>query len=234
MHAGVHRSTWSRLEAGQLDRLTFAAVRGCLAALEVRLDLQPRWRGSELERLLDEGHAALQAGWKERLERWGWQTRAEVSYNRYGERGRIDLLAWHPPLRILLVVEIKTEVVDAQSLLGTLDAKVRLAPFVARGLGWHNPMAVLPALVIADESTNRRRLGRIEPLFTHLTRRGKAGISWLRRPEASGGGLLIFSILSPAHARHVKRVGRDRVRVDRARASVDSQASSPTDAPQHG
>jgi transcriptional regulator with XRE-family HTH domain len=229
VRAGVDRSTWSRLEAGQLDRLTFATVRGCLAALEVRLDVQPRWRGADLERLLDEGHAALQAGWKERLERWGWQARAEVSYNRYGERGRIDLLAWYPTLRILLVVEIKTDVVDAQGLLGGLDAKARLAPFVARGLGWHNPTAVLPALVIADESTNRRRLDRIQPLFTHLTRRGKAGISWLRRPEASGGGLLIFSILSPARARHVKRVGRHRVRVRHAQASVDSQAPSPTE-----
>jgi hypothetical protein len=209
------------MKAGQLDRLTFATVRGCLAALEVRLDVQPRWRGGELERLLDEGHAALQAGWKERLERWGWDARAEVSYNRYGERGRIDLLAWHPSLRILLVVEIKTDVVDAQALLGSLDAKVRLSPFVARGLGWRNPTTVLPVLVIADESTNRRRLDRIQPLFTHLTRRGKAGISWLRKPEATPGGLLVFSILSPAHARHVKQVGRHRVRVRHAQASVD-------------
>jgi hypothetical protein len=205
-----------------------------LAALEVRLDVQPRWRGGELERLLDEGHAALQAGWKERLERWGWQARAEVSYNRYGERGRIDLLAWHPSLRILLVVEIKTDVVDAQALLGSLDAKVRLAPFVARGIGWQNAATVLPALVIADESTNRRRVGRIQPLFTHLTRRGKTGISWLRRPDATGGGLLIFSILSPAHAGHVRRVGRDRVRARRAHASVKSPASSPMDTPQPG
>jgi hypothetical protein len=184
--------------------------------------------------LLDEGHAALQAGWKERLERWGWQARAEVSYNRYGERGRVDLLAWHPSLRILVVVEIKTDVVDAQALLGSLDAKVRLAPFVARGLGWQNAATVVPALVIADESTNRRRLNRIQPLFTHLTRRGKTGISWLRRPEATGGGLLIFSILSPAHARHVRRVGRHRVRAGRVQASLDAPASIPLKTPQHG
>ena len=196
--------------------------------------MQPRWRGGELERLLDEGHAALQAGWKERLERWGWQARAEVSYNRYGERGRVDLLAWHEPLRILLVVEIKTDVVDAQALLGSMDAKVRLAPFVARGLGWQNASTVVPALVIADESTNRRRLGRIQPLFTHLTRRGKTGISWLRRPDSSGGGLLIFSILSPAHARHIRRLGRHRVRAAGAQASVNAPASSPMHTPQPG
>lgn len=227
IRARVHRSTWSRIEGGHLDRLTFATVRSCLAALEVRLDLLPRWRGTELERLLDEGHAALQAGWKERLERWNWQVRAEVSFNRYGERGRIDLLAWFPSLRILLVIEIKTEVVDAQGLLGVMDVKVRLAPFVARGIGWHSPAIVIPVLVIADDSTNRRRIERIQPLVNHLTRRGKIGISWLRRPQATPGGLLIFSILSPAAARRAKRVGAHRVRVHREALSVDEARPAP-------
>jgi transcriptional regulator with XRE-family HTH domain len=234
IRARVHRSTWSRIEGGHLDRLTLATVRSCLEALEVRLDLQPRWRGAELERLLDDGHAALQAGWKDRLDRWGWQVRVEVSFNRYGERGRIDLLAWHPSLRILLVVEIKTEIVDAQGLLGGMDAKVRLAPFVARGLGWTTPTIVLPVLVVAEESTNRRRMDRIQPLLTHLTRRGKAGISWLHRPQATPGGLLIFSILSPAHARRVKRVGAHRVRVRRDPPSVDSARPRPPHAAELG
>jgi len=232
--ARVHRSTWSRIEGGQLDRLTFSTVRRCLAALEMRLELLPRWRGAELERLLDEGHAALQAGWKERLEAWGWQVRVEVSFNRYGERGRIDLFAWHPSLRILLVVEIKTEIADAQALLGAMDTKTRLAPFVARELGWQAPAFVVPVLVVADESTNRRRVDRIQPLLTHLTRRGKAGISWLRRPHASPGGLLIFSILSPVHTRRIKRVGTHRVRVARGPLSVDSGLSAPARTSQPG
>jgi transcriptional regulator with XRE-family HTH domain len=227
LRAGVSRSTWSRIEAGHLDRLTFSVVRHCLAALEVRLELLPRWRGAELERLLDEGHAALQGAWKTRLEACGWHARAEVSFNRYGERGRMDLLAWHPSLRILLVVEVKTEIADAQALLGAMDAKVRLAPFVARGQGWYAPAVVVPALIVADESTNRRRMDRIQPLLTHLTRRGKAGISWLRRPQAAPGGLLIFSILSPVHARNVRRVGAHRVRHRPGRLSVEPAVSTP-------
>lgn len=147
-------------------------LRHCLAVLEIRLDLVPRWRGAETSHVLDAGHATLQAAWKERLERWGWHVSAEVSFNRYGERGRIDLLAWHPPLRILLVVEIKTEVVDIQSLLGTLDVKVRVAPPLARQLGLGAPALVAPALVLRDGSTNRDRVRRVDALFGAFDLRG--------------------------------------------------------------
>ena len=43
----------------------------------------------------------------ELLQSLGWQTRSEVSYSVYGERGSIDVLAWHAPSRTLLVVEVK-------------------------------------------------------------------------------------------------------------------------------
>ena len=92
--------------------------------LEVRLELQPRWRGAELDRLLDHVHASLQAAWVDRLRKRDWRTWVERSYSIYGERGRIDILGYHPASRTLLVVEIKSELADAQSLLGTLDAKV--------------------------------------------------------------------------------------------------------------
>ena len=203
--AGLHRSTWSLLERGHLNQFTLETLRRCLAALEVRLDLVPRWRGAGLDRLLDERHAALQAAWHRRLEAWGWSVRAEVSYSRYGERGRIDLLAWHPSLRIVLVIEIKTEIVDVQALLGGIDAKARLAPFIAANQGWRQPVAVVPVVVVADTSTNRRRLARVAPLFGRFSRRGKAAIAWLRRPGVAAEGLLVFSVLSSANTSRVRR-----------------------------
>ena len=43
--------------------------------------------------------------------RWGlWRLSPEVSFSVYGERGIIDVLAWHPKTKILLVIELKTEV----------------------------------------------------------------------------------------------------------------------------
>ncbi len=70
--ARVHRSTWSRLERGQLDGMSVGVLRGCLAGLGVRLEMLPRLRGAELDRLVDEAHAALQSTWAARLARWQW------------------------------------------------------------------------------------------------------------------------------------------------------------------
>ena len=54
-----------------------------------------------------------------------WIARPEVSFSIYGERGVIDLLAWHAATRSLLVVELKTELIDLQDLVSVLDRKRR-------------------------------------------------------------------------------------------------------------
>ena len=221
--AGVHRSTWSLLERGHFDRLSLATVRRCLAVLEVRLDLVPSWRGADMNRLLDEAHAAIQSAWKARLERWGWQVWVESSFNRFGDRGRIDLLCWHPVHRILLVVEVKSEIADAQSLLGGVDVKVRVAPLLLRSLGAGAARAVVPLLLVSDGTTNRDRIRRLEPIFARFTLRGRGAASWLRHPTADmPGGLLIFTDLRFANGRSVMQVAPHRVRRRRAAASVES------------
>jgi transcriptional regulator with XRE-family HTH domain len=139
VRAGIHRSTISLVEGGHFSRLTLAVIRRCFEPLQADLELTARWRGAELDRLLDEQHSWLQSSWKAKLERWGWAVQAEASFNHYGERGRIDLLAWYGTQRVLLVVEIKTEIVDSQALLGALDVKLRVAPITCRELGWGNP-----------------------------------------------------------------------------------------------
>ena len=65
-----------------------------------------------------------------------WVTAPEVTFAIYGERGAIDILAWHAPTRSLLVIELKTEIVDVQETVGTLDRKRRLAAKVAAERGW--------------------------------------------------------------------------------------------------
>jgi len=39
----------------------------------------------------------------------------------YGERGVIDILCFHSPTGSLLVIELKTEIVDVQDLVGGVD-----------------------------------------------------------------------------------------------------------------
>ncbi|CAN5525274.1 MAG: hypothetical protein H0X68_00560 [Chloroflexi bacterium] len=91
-----------------------------------------RWRGGELERLLDAGHAALQALFTRQVEAAGWRARVEVTFSQYGQRGSIDILAFHAATRTLLVVEIKTFISDVHGLLRPIDVKVRLARDIAR------------------------------------------------------------------------------------------------------
>src|SRR5687768_1349137 len=207
--AGVSRQAVSLLECGHARRLRMQTIEAILGALGARLDVRVLWNGPELERLLDAGHAALGALIKQRLERWGWIVRVEVSYSRYGERGRIDLLAWHVATRILLVVEIKTELVDVQSLLGSLDVKARLARHVAEQFGW-GVRSVVPAIAFAEARTTRRNLVQLDTLFDRFNVRGREAVSWLRRPTATPSGLMWF-VTTPAGeiartAAHKKRV----------------------------
>jgi len=196
--ASVGRQAVSLLERGHVARLRWETVERIAAAVGARLDVRLLWNGPELDRLLDAGHAALGAAVKRRLERWGWVVRVEVSYSRYGERGRIDLLGLDPASGVLLVVELKTELVDVQALLGSIDAKARLARHVADHFGWE-VRAVVPAIVFAEHRTTRERLARLDALFDRYSLRGRAAISWLRRPEAAGsalpGGILWFTEL---------------------------------------
>jgi transcriptional regulator with XRE-family HTH domain len=189
---GVGRRAVSMLERGHARRLPLGTVEAILAGLGARMDVHVMWNGPDLDRLVDAGHAALSAVVKRRLERWGWLVRVEVSYSRYGERGRIDLLAHHPATRTLLVIEVKTELVDVQSLLGSLDAKVRLARHVAHDIGWEvGP--VIPAIVFADRTATRSHVHRLETLFDRFSVRGRPALTWLGHPTLqSPGGLLLF------------------------------------------
>lgn len=206
--AHVSRSAVSLLECGAAARLSVATMEAILHAVGARLRLQLLWNGTELDRMPDAGHAALAAAVKERLERWGWVVRVEVSFSRYGERGRIDLLAWHAATGILLVVELKTDLVDLQELLGLLDMKARLARSVAAPFGW--PVrSVVPAIVFTEDRTTRRRLASLVPLFSRFDLRGRAAVSWLRAPTGRSTGLLWLTQLSTAR---VVRIGGQRVR----------------------
>lgn len=156
--AHVSASTVCRLERGHIDSLSLGTVRGIASVLDIRVDLVGRWHGGELDRLMNARHSALHEsvarhfdGLKE------WVVRPEATFSVYGERGAIDLLCWHQDRRALLVVELKTEVVDVNELLGTLDRKRRLARVAAKEYGWI-PETVSVWLIVAASRTNRRRI----------------------------------------------------------------------------
>ena len=192
--AGVPRRAVWTLECGRARRLRLGDAESILRELGARVDLRLQWNGTELDRMLDERHAGLGAAVKRRLEKWGWIVRVEESFNHYGDRGRIDLLAFHPATGILLVVELKTTLVDVQALLGSLNVKARIASSVGRRYGWRE-RAVVPAIVFVEDRTTRNRLGRVLGLFDRYELRGRAAVTWLRRPgiPAPTGLLLLTS-----------------------------------------
>lgn len=223
--AGVSQPVVSRVETGRWDDLRWSVLRRVCTAAGLRLELDGRWRGGELARLLDAAHAAIQDRLKRRLEAAGWLVAAEVTYSRYGERGSVDLLAWHPATATLLVVEVKSTIADVQGLLRPLDAKVRLARGIARELGW-TARDVVPCLAVADSSTVRRRIAEHPALFARFALRGRATAAWLRRPASAPTGLLI--LLNPPSIRggNGRRVARVRIRISAPDASVSGPASS--------
>lgn len=125
-----------------------------------------------------------------------------------GERGSIDVLAWHPASRTLLVVEIKSAVGDIQATLMTLDRKVRLAPIVARRFGWEI-LRTARLLVVGEGRTNRRVVEQHGAIFASaFPVRGRAAGAWLRQPSAAVSGLLFLSNDAYSGIKRRRRVRR--------------------------
>jgi transcriptional regulator with XRE-family HTH domain len=209
--AGVSGSLVSLLERGHVERLSLRGLRRIVGALDLRLEWDAGFRGSELARLRDADHARVSEWLARRLETLNWRVNVEVSFNRFGDRGRIDLLAFHPVQRVLVVVEVKTVIADIQELLGTLHMKVRVAGHVARSLGW-TPVAIVPMLVVADGTTNRRRVAAHDRLFARFVLRGPAARRWLSHPVGSVDGVLLFAKVSDSNPVGARQAGRQRVR----------------------
>lgn len=220
------------LERGRADRLSVHAVHRIGATLEMRLGWDAGYRGPELARLRDADHARLAEWLTRRVETFTWTVVPEASFNHYGDRGRIDLLAYHATTRSLVVVEIKTVIAEIQDLLGALNAKARVAPVVARSLGWP-PAHVVPCLVVAESTTNRRRLADHSRLFARFTVRGKAAAAWLRQPNGAPSGLLLLVKLPNRNGNGLRRAGRQRVRLQQPQISVGRTPARPTKHLQH-
>jgi transcriptional regulator with XRE-family HTH domain len=180
--SGVSVSTISRLERGGLDGMSLRAVRRICAGVGLRVSLRAWLPGGELDSLLDRAHAQLGEAVADWLIRHGWTLRPEVSFSRWGERGSIDILAWHPGESALLVIELKTAITDLQDLLSTMDRKLRLAPGIGGELGWP-PDVVGAAVLVSDTRTNRRRVQQHARLLRAAFPSDGRGLrGWLLRP----------------------------------------------------
>jgi transcriptional regulator with XRE-family HTH domain len=215
--AQVSSSAYSEVERGRLDSVPLARLRRIAAALEVRLVIEPRWRGAGLERALSARHASMGEAITRTLTAAGWEVQPEVSFSHFGERGVVDLAAWHADAGTLLLVELKTELVDINGLLAVADRRRRLAATIVAPLGWA-PKRVGMWIVIAESRTNRRRVAEhrtvLRAAFPHD---GRSISGWLADPRGAAAALWFLPDSSGAGVR-TRRAPRMRVRI--ARPSV--------------
>ena len=223
------------MERGHLGTHSIIAIRAVAAVLDIRVDLVPRWRAGDLDRLLNGGHSMLHelVARMFRDELPAWVLAPEVSFAIYSERGVIDILAWHPGRRALLVIELKTDLADMNELVGTFDRKRRLARKIAaeRGL---DPVSVSAWLIIVSSRTNRRRVEVHEAMLrATLPDDGRAVRRWLRDPIGSVNGLSFWTdthgVTGRPPSRSIRRVrvasGTTRER-GRGRSKADDQGQS--------
>jgi transcriptional regulator with XRE-family HTH domain len=205
--ASVSRQVVSRIECGHLEQVSPSALRTVARVLAIQLDLTARWRGGDLDRMLNRRHAALHEAALGILAGYpGWQVASEVSFNVWGERGIIDLVGWNEEQRALALVELKSEFVDPGELVGTMDRRQRLAAAIAETRGW-KPRVVGMWVIAADTRTNRRHLAASRRLLRGaFPADGHDMTRWLTKPTTSIRGLSFVSV--PRAAGEGKRVSR--------------------------
>lgn len=219
--AAVSRGVVARAEQGRAERVTVATLERIARPLGARLICRLDWNGEALDRLLDADHASIVEQVVRILTACGWLCATEVSFSVYGERGSIDILAFHPGERVLLVIEVKSTMPDVQATLVALDRKARLGMQIARERGWDASTAGR-LLVIGDNRTARRRVAAHEATFAAaLPDRSRVVRRWLVNPRRDSplAGLWFLS-------RGTQEVAKQRIRRRKPLAERDPQSKS--------
>ena len=207
--ARVSQSTASRAERGHLGSLSVDTARRLFAAVDARAEMDVRWRGGEVDRLIDQDHAALVAKAGGLVAGWGWTVLTEVTFSVYGERGSIDLLAVREAGRVAAIFEMKATLASWEETQRRFDVKVRLLPRILfERAGWR-PAVVGRFLVFEEDVTSRRRIGRLRGLvdqpFPASSREVRA---WLRNPRGQAAGVWFLSVSHPRTASRMRRPKR--------------------------
>jgi transcriptional regulator with XRE-family HTH domain len=216
IRARASQNMVSRIERGHGGRIPVDVLRRIASALDARLDILLRWQGADLDRLMNAAHSSMHESVAKMLKEIdGWTFAPEVSFAIYGERGIIDVLAWHARTRTTLVIELKTQIVDVQELIGKMDQRRRLARRIAGERGW-DPATVAVWILVAQSRTARRHLAaHVHTLRAAFPDDGRSVQGWLKQPGSS------FACLSFLPDNHPGVLKRSRAAVKRVRRKVE-------------
>lgn len=190
--AGVSQSAVSRAERGVLGDLRVGALERMAIALGGSLSIEIRSPGGAASRLVDRVHAALVDRVVAALA--GWEVALEYTFNHFGERGSVDVLAWHAASRTLLIIEVKSAFTDLQAMLMSMSRKLRLVPdAVRRDRGW-DPDHVGHVIVALGSTSNREVVTAHRSLFDASFPARTAEVrEWLRAPSGPIAGVWFVS-----------------------------------------
>jgi transcriptional regulator with XRE-family HTH domain len=165
--ASVSQALVSAIENGRLANVTFSTATRLLDAMGAKLiiDASLPFLGDR-ERQREPIHARCTTHVARRLERTGWQVATEVEVGGDRSRGWIDLLAYHPGNRVLLVIEIKTEIRDLGAIERSLGWYERESWAAARRLGWQ-PRRVMGNLMLLATQANDERIRDNKDAFAY-------------------------------------------------------------------
>jgi len=147
----------SRVESGTLFSLTVADADALCHALGATLVFTvetPLFIDGDRQR--DLAHAKCLAFVARRLTRAGWQVEREVQIGDPRRPGWIDVLAYNPTTRTLLIIEVKTRLDDFGGLERQLQWYRRHAHAAARTFGWQAERVTTAALLLATEINDQR------------------------------------------------------------------------------
>lgn len=186
----VPRHIVQAIEGGRAGTVRLDQIRSHFETFDARARVTVWWDGADLDRLLDARHAGVvEVGFGE-LRKYGWQTAGEVSFNEYGERGSIDLLAGKESESAVFVGEAKSEWGSIEETLRRLDVKARLAPKVAFQVFGFRPRAVAAVLLFPEDRTARRIAERFAvTLDSAFPARAQEIRRWLKQPVGYLRGL---------------------------------------------
>ena len=155
---GTNQAAVQRLESGRQAHLDVRLATEALDLLGIRLtiDANPIGLAGRQEQR-DLVHARCCGYVARELKRRGWEVRTEVEIGGGRFRGWIDILAYRPSDRALLVIEVKTEIDDLGRILRSIGWYTRSSRDAARAMGWR-PEVVLPVLVALATVENDTRV----------------------------------------------------------------------------
>lgn len=225
--AGCSQRWVAEIELGRLEGVTIGTMRRVGDVLEIRTRIDAWWRRGDGPRLLDEEHARLVEFAIRALVREGWDVTPEWSFNHFGERGSVDIVAWHDASRTLLLIEIKSRIDDVQELIHTFGRKVRIVPGLVATQHGSVPARVATMLIVAASRTAERVVRAHEATFDAVwPERSDACRQFIRRPVDVGaafrGGIWFLPAGSASAPASTSRRVATRPRAPRAPTRVDA------------